>query len=180
MEKIEIGYSPIGNTGNQAHHKFIFYTRADGTSFQIHGRGSRDDGLSPFDELASSGPNDLAGFGHLTVRMFRSTEKLHRQALQKPRELVFEGEDLARTFFGMAGMAQGIAEQKTKYNALSNNSNTLVDRVVQWSGGACASAWKQVPVSGERTCSRVQAGVLCEDAPRIVGKGDLHQTQRCC
>ena len=44
MEKIEVGYSAIGITGNLAHHKFIFYTRADGTTFQIHGKGSRDYG----------------------------------------------------------------------------------------------------------------------------------------
>ncbi|MEM9632998.1 MAG: hypothetical protein AAGA50_16825 [Pseudomonadota bacterium] len=135
MEKIEIGYSPIWISGNLAHHKFIFYTRSDGATFQIHGRGSRDYGLSPFEELASSGPNDLIGFGHLTARVFRSSDENEKAARNAPREIVFEGEDLSRTFFKMAGMAQGMAEQETKYNATSNNSNTLVDRIVQWSGG---------------------------------------------
>ncbi|MCV0425160.1 MAG: hypothetical protein K5905_06790 [Roseibium sp.] len=69
------------------------------------------------------------------MRVFRSSNKNEKAALNAPREVIFEGEDLSRTFFNMAGMAQGIAEQKTKYNAGSNNSNTLVDRIVQWSGG---------------------------------------------
>ncbi|KZM49031.1 hypothetical protein [Labrenzia sp. OB1] len=135
MEKIEVGYNAIGTTGNLAHHKFILYTRADGSTFQIHGGGSRDYGYSPVEELVSSGVPGLVGFGHLSAKVFKSSAKQHENALLAPREVIFEGEDLSRTFFKMAGMAQGIAEQESKYHADSNNSNTLVDRIVQWSGG---------------------------------------------
>ncbi|WP_299817530.1 hypothetical protein [uncultured Roseibium sp.] len=135
MEKIEVGYNAIGTTGNLAHHKFILYTRADGSTFQIHGGGSRDYGYSPVEELVSSGVPGLVGFGHLSAKVFKSSAKQQENALLAPREVIFEGEDLSRTFFKMAGMAQGIAEQESKYHADSNNSNTLVDRIVQWSGG---------------------------------------------
>lgn len=137
MEKIEIGHHPIIATLGIAHHKFIIYTRSDGSTFQIHGGGSNDYGFSPVDEIASSVSRtgvDDSGFGFLNVTMFKRSggEKADKGT---QRETVFEGQDLSAAFFKMAGMAQGIAEQKTPYKFLSNNSNTLVDDIVKWSGG---------------------------------------------
>ncbi|MFC6657272.1 hypothetical protein ACFQEX_18290 [Roseibium salinum] len=176
MEKIEVGYNPIAVTGNLAHHKFILYTRSDGTTFQIHGHGSRDYGWSPFEELASSGPNDLAEFGHLSVRVFRSSPKNEEAALKVQREVVFEGPDLSRKFFKMVGMAQGIAEQNTKYNAGSNNSNTLVDRIVQWSGGNAPRLGEKYVSPGSVNASEFKPELFSK-MPDPVGKGDLFQSQ---
>lgn len=56
METIEVGYYPIATTLGLAYHKFVIYTRADGTSFQIHGGGSADSGLEPFGDFILSSP----------------------------------------------------------------------------------------------------------------------------
>ncbi|MTI44904.1 hypothetical protein JM93_03508 [Roseibium hamelinense] len=134
MEKIEIGYHPIGVSANYTHHKFILYTQADGTTFQIHGGGTQGYGISPLDELVSSGIPTFEGFGSLGMRVFETTSRTQISS-DVQRETVFEGEDLKVVFYKMVGMAQGIAEENTTYNAATNNSNTLVDRIVQWSGG---------------------------------------------
>jgi hypothetical protein len=135
METIKVGYSPVWITGNLAHHKFIIYERRDGVTFQIHGRGSKSWGISPVDNLSSSGPKSPGGFGYLDARAFKTPEGTDIEKGTK-LETIFQAEDLSAKFFTMVGMAQGISEEKTKYNAESNNSNTLVDRVIQWSGGS--------------------------------------------
>jgi hypothetical protein len=135
MEKIEVGYSPIDATGRLAHHKFIFYTRADGTTFEIHGYGSKDYGSSPLDDMVSGLVKNEPAFGHLEVKVFKSSLERRKEALKLPMEVILEGKDLSREFFQMVGMAQGIAELETDYDKYSNNSNTLVDRIIQWSGG---------------------------------------------
>ncbi|SDQ14603.1 hypothetical protein SAMN04515695_0164 [Pseudovibrio sp. Tun.PSC04-5.I4] len=75
MEKIEVGYHPIAVSGNYAYHKFILYTQSDGTTFQIHGGGTKGAGLSPLDELVSSGIPTFEGFGSLGVKIFKTTNK---------------------------------------------------------------------------------------------------------
>jgi hypothetical protein len=134
LETIKVGYYRLPNTLYLASHKFILYERHDGVTFQIHGRGSDESGLSPVDNLMSSGPNSPGGFGYLDATAFKTTE-LTKVKEGTRLETIFQGEDLSAKFFTMVGMAQGISEEKTEYNAESNNSNTLVDRIVQWSGG---------------------------------------------
>lgn len=73
-------------------------------------------------------------------------------------------------FFKMAGMAQGIAELKTKYNALSNNSNTLVDRVVQWSGGRAPQLGKTYLSPGSIEAAEFKPEFYSKLPPILWGK----------
>lgn len=89
MEKIEIGYFPIGATGGFAHHKFILYTKSDGTSFQIHGGGDGDIGSSNLDEFLTN-TSGSGSFGILKVTVFETSDRTEIES-DIQRETVFEG-----------------------------------------------------------------------------------------
>ncbi|TQV79037.1 Hint domain-containing protein [Denitrobaculum tricleocarpae] len=88
---------------------------------------------SPFDEFVSSKIPTLEGFGNLHAIAFETTNST-KIGDDVQRELVFEGDDLRGKFVQLVGMAQGIAEQNTKYDLLNNNSNTLADTILKWIG----------------------------------------------
>lgn len=135
MERIQVGYSPIGITGDSKHHKFILYTTSDGDSYQIHGGGSRGYGSSPSPEGSiSSSPSinpDDFGFGRLRATVFKTRKPL---AAEIKLETVMEGENLGIEFIKMIGISQALTEDRKVYNPLGPNSNTLADEILRISG----------------------------------------------
>ena len=165
METIGVAYNRVAKTRGIGYHKFIFYQRADGTSFQIHGGGANEYGFSPFDEML---PGDR-GFGHITVRVFQTTDTTKIED-DVPIESIFEGKDLRVKFFDMIGIAQGIAEKEMPYGIFGPNSNTLVDTTVWLAGGPAPTLDDTLMTPGNLPDEVFNPGFYSKLAPPLWGE----------
>ncbi len=117
------------------HHKFIVYTRSDGTRWAIRAYPSGPGGsISAAVSAALTGGG--SGYGYLDVS---GPLPWNEDFADKPSEVVGSetiqtGADLSETWSRIVGFAQNIKSGQYHYNPFAQNSNTFVDEILIRSG----------------------------------------------
>ncbi|AOO64213.1 calcium-binding protein [Sulfurospirillum halorespirans] len=125
MEKIEVGYRNIGSMGGiEFYHKFLIYTRSDGSQYTISG-------------WATNSPTDGTPYGKIQVEAnfpYDQTNPDYPSAGQKQyRELITEGNNLTDIWNNMIDNAVS-KNNVYPYDPLVQNSNTFADSVLKDAG----------------------------------------------
>ncbi len=135
MEKITLYYSPIGASGNVAHHKYIVYENSAGQKFMLQGYGSEKPGWSPADEFISDVLSGAGSFGYLTgLGKLIEDDDFRDSHWTNESEVIDTGADLTAKVAAMYLEIEFIKSEYGTYIAWEHNSNTFADRLLLAAG----------------------------------------------
>jgi hypothetical protein len=188
METIFVQYHPMSVPVGSAFHKYISYTNSEGVTYQIHGGGDIPVGDPKWAFISDQlGDNP---FGDVQATAYQ------RSSFYEDSVVIKQADDLSGEFLSMLTYAENFQNKSLEYDALRQNSNTLVDYVLSRLGYGFnwEDAYRFVPGSYSNTglfdgkthplrddeLKAALSSVLTEDS-RIYGEifGDLVGAPKC-
>ena len=123
-ERIYIGLNPIDATNNRAYHAYIGYIDSTGKVHQLHGGGSVGAGRTALDNAAKN-VSGYSSFGRLQSVVVEAPIASKTVVVGS-----IHGNNLSQTWQQMIGISYSINLAHTKYDMLTNNSNSLAATIL--------------------------------------------------